>query len=1845
MKKKLSGNKFWKRSVAILCSACCLVSALPFASVSAKVQVGFADLSRQTAAEGAVLLKNEGQTLPVQADEKVSVFGRTQINYVKSGTGSGGKVNVDHVTNILEGFRKNPKIHVNEELAAVYEDWIAKNPPVGVGDWTEPWSQAEMPVTEELVADAASKSDKAIVVLGRNAGESKDASNTKGSFLLTDIEKDMIKKVADQFDHVAVLLNVGNVIDMSWVDELGVESVMYVWHGGMEGGKAVADVVSGDVPASGKLSDTVAKSYADYPSANSFGNNAYNNYTEDIYVGYRYFETFAQDKVLYPFGFGLTYTEFTVDTKSVEEKDGKIEVTVDVTNTGDYKGKQVVEVYYGAPQGKLGKAVKSLAGYAKTGLLQPGESQEMKISYDIDSMASYDDAGKTGHKSAYVMEAGNYPVYVGTSVRDCETVYTYEEPELRVTEQLEEIMAVEPDKAFERLTASEGENGEIVKGTETVPTRTVDVKERIQERLPEAIEMTGDKGYKLLDVYNNTVTMEQFVAQLPLADIAYLCRGEGMNSPKVTPGTASAFGGLTASLKSFGIPIGCCADGPSGIRMDDGELATAMPIGTLLACTWNTDLVEKLHTLYGQELLLNEVDVTLGPGMNIHRNPLCGRNFEYFSEDPLLSGMTGASVIRGVQKSGAVVSAKHFVANNQEQNRNNNDSRVSERALREIYLKGYEILVRDANPGTIMTSYNKINGIWASSNYDLCTTALRKEWGFKNMVMTDWWANQNEEGLLRQEAAMVRAQNDVAMPVADEADSIVNAVNAGVLTVGEVQRSAINVLNCLIKSPSFARMYNLDYESTYEPGERWFSVEKSEPGDPMISSLKIGGRSIAVFNPLVLDYEIYTKLSDGVEIPEITVEAPGGVDLKVIQATQESPIAVIYASEGMEERIYKVIFTDEVGLPPVFDNPIYAYADDIRVNGESLLDFESTITAYSVLVEDLEAVPEITADVPDGVSYSVSYDAAEKIATIRCESPDQAMEYTVRMSQGPRSDEFDGPELNSFWTLHRPNPDTFKMEDGALCITTEVGDLYQTNDNLRNYVTQSAAGNWDAYTKVTFDKKPYREYQEIGMIAMQDENNYLTFRMEFNNSTSSQRPGANMFISQESSGTHTQLVANADLADLFSDENNTMYLKLSKRGSVYTGAVSADGVTYHDMGARATANYTDPKIGLLASDGSKAGGNITAKFDYLRFDTSMEAKYIQVGSEETKVKAAEEYASISSTMRGENCGDTDGGQNLGYCDKGEYAIYNIEILESGYYDITARVSSGQDELVQSSFAMQIKGNTIASFTTSGTGGWQKWVTKEGPRVYLEAGKYKIKVLMTTGGLNLNWFTFTQNNGPKEEHGLNVNFNTAAQLTVNGEDTRLANLIGKYQASVMDGDSYTLYFAPRVEGREFSAIEVNGEAVAFDKDTDTLGYDYTGKMGMLDQDISFAFTVVNKQVLYTVLEQAAELAEGPEYEAAVETVQKKFDAALKAAQAVADDKTASQEAIDKAWIDLIDAFHYLSFAAGDTTELEKLITTAENLTEEDYTSESWAILVEKLADAKDVVAEDEPLAADVENAYNGLHDAIENLSYKNDGNDLSDLLEAIARAELIVPELEEKYLEIGQEEFLTALAEAKEITAENTPAEIKAAKDKLLGAMSALRLIPDKTKLQEDVDSAQAIDTSKYTAESVKAFEKSLANAIAVLNSDTADQKEVDAADAELTASVKALELKDVPKPNNSGKGSTSKVQDNSYGSSGIIGAAGNVQAAAAYVRSDTTVDFRVRRGAAYCFKMTVVNGDALTPSFTVGNKDVLKTQFVAKIGNEYYFRVWAVGAPGTSTGVYTTLPGAAAVKHCTITIG
>ncbi len=780
----------------------------------------YASLSRRAASEGAVLLKNDNHTLPVKTGETISVFGRIQLDYYKSGTGSGGMVNTKYVVGILDALKANENIIVNKDLLSVYENWVKEHPfNHGVGWAGEPWSQEEMPLSNELVNKAAALSDMAIVMIGRTAGEDRDNFAGKGSYLLTDLEEDMISRVCKVFQRVCVVLNVGNIIDMKWVDQYNPSAVLYTWHGGQEGGNAVVDVLTGVVNPCGKLSDTIAKDIEDYPSTPYFGDKIRNYYTEDIYVGYRYFETVAKDKVLYPFGYGLSYTSFSIDNTSLcpptgpyaSGNLGDIVCEVKITNTGAVKGKEVIQAYSSAPQGLLGKPSRELKVFTKTAELAPGEYELAKLNIPLSSLASYDDSGITGHKSSYVLEAGTYEIYIGADVRSACLAGSVTIPELVIVEQLDEALA--PKLEFQRFHVTNNQ-GTLEMLQEKAPLRTVTPQKRIEEGRPKDIPYIGDKGFKLEDVMEQRVSMDEFLAQLTDDDLIHLSRGEGMSSPKVTPGTAGAFGGVTDRLLGFGIPTGCCADGPSGIRMDSGAYGFSMPNGTCLACSFNTELVKKLYIMEGLELRKNRIDTLLGPGLNIHRNPLNGRNFEYFSEDPILTGKMAAACLIGMHEYGVTGTMKHFAGNNQEFHRRLVDSVISERALREIYLKGFEIAVKEGKAYSIMTSYGAINGIWAAGNYELLTTVLRNEWGFQGVVMTDWWADMNEDG---EETAsnkntqyMVRAQNDLYMVVESSErnsnnDLLKESLEKGIVSRAELLRNARNICSLCMKSPVMLR--------------------------------------------------------------------------------------------------------------------------------------------------------------------------------------------------------------------------------------------------------------------------------------------------------------------------------------------------------------------------------------------------------------------------------------------------------------------------------------------------------------------------------------------------------------------------------------------------------------------------------------------------------------------------------------------------------------------------------------------------------------------------------------------------------------------------------------------------------------------------------------------------------------------------------------------------------------------------------------------------------------------------------------------------------------------------------
>lgn len=769
----------------------------------------YLDTAAKMVSEGIVMLKNDNNALPLDTDKEVAVFGRIQFHYYKSGTGSGGMVNVTKVVNILDGLIDNG-VKVNEKLLDTYRKWDKENPfDLGEGWGGEPWSQKEMPLDEGLVKETAKSCETAIVIIGRTAGEEQDNKLEAGSYLLSDDEIEMLTVVREHFKKVVLLLNVGNIIDMTDINRIAPDAVLYVWQGGMTGGKGTADVLTGKVSPSGKLPDTIASKASDYPSDANFGREKNRDiYAEDIYVGYRYFETFAKEKVLYPFGFGLSYTAFEIKTEKAEITEGVVKLSVSVKNIGPYKGKEVIEVYCEAPQGRLGKAARVLCGFEKTGELVPQEEQVFEIAVDIAKLASYDDSGVTGNKSCYVLEAGEYKFYVGSDVRSAEYACSFEQGEDLVTERLTQSLA--PVESFERIKPV-CDGGAFSIGREAVPVSEVDESARRLEKLPKEIAYTGDKGIKLWDVKNGKNTMDEFIAQLSDYDLSCIIRGEGMGSPRVTAGTASAFGGVSENLNGFGVPAGCCSDGPSGMRLDCGTKAFSLPNGTMIASSFNKELTSELFTFMGLEMAANKVDCLLGPGMNIHRHPLNGRNFEYFSEDPFLTGKMAAAELKGMAGAGVTGTIKHFCANNRETNRHFIDSVVSERAIREIYLKGFEIAVKEGGASSVMTTYGRVNGLWTAGNFDLNTVILREEWGFKGFTMTDWWANINVRGKEPDKtdlAAMARAQNDVYMVCPDgekNDDNTLAALENGGIERCELQRNAANICGFLLNTNALKR--------------------------------------------------------------------------------------------------------------------------------------------------------------------------------------------------------------------------------------------------------------------------------------------------------------------------------------------------------------------------------------------------------------------------------------------------------------------------------------------------------------------------------------------------------------------------------------------------------------------------------------------------------------------------------------------------------------------------------------------------------------------------------------------------------------------------------------------------------------------------------------------------------------------------------------------------------------------------------------------------------------------------------------------------------------------------------
>lgn len=765
----------------------------------------FAQHCRNTVPEGIVLLENDG-ALPLSDGEEIALLGRGQFEYVKSGTGSGGRVSCDYVTNIGEELGKRVKL--DEETCDYYRTHIKKNP-YDIGDgWRGVPTQRQPELNEEFIKRLAAKKEKAIFIISRLHGEGGDCTEKKGDWYLSETEDNNLAVLSAYFKHVIVLINSGNLIDMSWVKRYNIGTVAYIWQGGQEGGAGTVDMLMGDVSPSGRLADTIAANVSDYPAYGCWGDEVKNVHKEDIYVGYRYFETFAKDKVLYPFGYGLNYTEFEQKTLKAEKIGNRICLIVEVNNIGKRAGKEVVQVYYSYPNALLGAPERQLIAFKKTELLQPGESQKCEFLFNVDDMAAYDDSGITGYPYSYVFEKGEYGIYVGKNVREAEKVLTFVLNETKPVKKC--TQAVAPREPFNRLTRN---------GYAPAPLALDSMEERMQNDLPVNVKITGDRGITLQDVRAKKNTLEEFIAQFDEKELMLLVRGEGMSSPKApVPGTASCFGGVTSIWHKKGVPVITTSDGPSGIRLESGLRATCIPSGTLIACTWNPEILNEVFDSFSEEMLGYGIDVILAPGINIHRHPLCGRNFEYYSEDPLLSGIFARKIAERFTKKGGYCTLKHFAVNSQEKNRVAENEVVSERALREIYLRPFEIAVRSGYAKAVMTSYNRINGKSAAGNYDLTTTILRKEWGYNGVVMTDWWAEIDDKDMRCHNGSnlteMVKAQNDVYMVVSDAAtykDDMEDSFKTGYLTLGELQRCAKNILNFVMNTVTFKENIMTDF--------------------------------------------------------------------------------------------------------------------------------------------------------------------------------------------------------------------------------------------------------------------------------------------------------------------------------------------------------------------------------------------------------------------------------------------------------------------------------------------------------------------------------------------------------------------------------------------------------------------------------------------------------------------------------------------------------------------------------------------------------------------------------------------------------------------------------------------------------------------------------------------------------------------------------------------------------------------------------------------------------------------------------------------------------------------------
>ena len=795
------------------------------------------EIARQTAVEGMVLLKNDG-VLPLK-EKDLAVFGAGVRMTVKGGTGS-GDVQERYSVNVEDGL-KNAGFNVvstrwldrfDKQFAEEKEQWRqgieARIKGYKIWEVQKMFDEVihvtplKFPIGDKIETEDLVECKTAIYVVARQAGESNDRRMEKGDYLLSDVELYNIKLLSEKYEQFVLVINCGSQIDLTALDGIRIDAILFMVQGGEEGGNALADILSGKVSPSGKLTDTWAYKYEDYPTSNEYGimgNVLEQDYKEGIYVGYRYFDTFGVEP-RYPFGYGLSYTDFAIALNNVTQNNGITTVKVKVTNIGkEYSGKEVVQIYLAKPQGTIKCEKHTLCAFAKTKELKPNESEELTLSFKLADFAVYDESN-----AQYVLQGGNYGVYVGNSIKTIKPVTVLRLNKDVVTEVCKNVCSKRGD--FNELS---------------VDTQN----ENYSSDLP-VIEINADEITTKINRYGElspifiTSQTEKYLKTLSDKDLIELTVGGGYmgRSYNLTPTVA---GRTSINLLKRGIPNINLSDGPAGLRLcpknaytksgspryvdslpeewqwgwmkkveklllakpNKGyrvfQYMTAFPCATLQAQTWNVELIREVGKAIGVEMIETGVTVWLAPGMNIHRNPLCGRNFEYYSEDPLVSGLLASAVTQGVQShKGLGVTIKHFCCNNQEDKREYMSSNVGERALREIYLKGFEIAVKTSAPKSIMTSYNKLNGVYTPNNYELCVSVLRNEWGYKGLVMTDWTATGDKKG---KHELCHKCGNDLIEPGGKAVKKyLMKEYKKGNVDMSLVKVSAANVLNLIFES-------------------------------------------------------------------------------------------------------------------------------------------------------------------------------------------------------------------------------------------------------------------------------------------------------------------------------------------------------------------------------------------------------------------------------------------------------------------------------------------------------------------------------------------------------------------------------------------------------------------------------------------------------------------------------------------------------------------------------------------------------------------------------------------------------------------------------------------------------------------------------------------------------------------------------------------------------------------------------------------------------------------------------------------------------------------------------------